>query len=64
MFENVSERSNEVEDGLLHRMVHLGYRGEEIVDRGPDKRNNEVQGMDLYGLWTGMTEARGGSHSD
>lgn len=64
MFENVSEGRDEIEDGLLHRMVRLGYRWEEIVDRGPDEGNQEVQGVDLCGVWTGKTESCRGSHSD
>lgn len=53
MFENVSEGGNEVKDSLLHRVVRLGHRWEEVVDRGPDERNNQVQGVDLYRVWTG-----------
>jgi len=64
MFENVSEGRDEIEDGLLHRMLRLGDRWEEVVDRGPDEGDDEVQGVDLCGIWSGETEPGGGFHSD
>ena len=35
-------------------------RGEEVVDRSPDEGDNEVQGVDLYGLWVGGSGLAGG----
>jgi hypothetical protein len=64
MFEDVSEGRDEVEDGLLHRVVRLGDRWKEVVDRGPDERNDKVQGVDLYGVWARERETCGGSDSD
>jgi hypothetical protein len=64
MFENVSEGRYEIENGLLHRMVRLGYRWEEMVDRGPDEGNDKVQSVDLNGVWTGKIKPCGRSHSD
>ena len=64
VFEYVSEGRDEVEDGLFHRVVRLGHRGEEVVDRGPDEGNDEVHGVNPHGLWTGETEPGGRFHSD
>ena len=64
MFEDVSEGGDEIEDGLFHRVVRLGDRWEEVVDWGPDEGDDEIQGVDLYGVWAGKTEPGGGSHSD
>jgi len=64
VFENVSKGGDEVEDGLLHRVVRLGHRWEEVVDRGPDEGDDEVQGVDPHGFWAGETEPGGRPHSD
>ena len=45
-------------------MVRLGHRWEEVVDRGPDEGDDEVQSMDLYRVWAGEAEPGGGLHSD
>ena len=64
VFENVSEGRDEVEHGLLNRMIRLGDRWEKVVDGGPDEGDDEVQGVNLYGLWAGEAEPGGGPHSD
>ena len=64
VFENVSKGRNEIEDGLLYRMVRLGHRWEVVVDRNPDEGDDEVQSVDLYGVWAGEAEHGGGSHPD
>ena len=64
VFEDVSEGGDEIEDGLLYRVVRLGYRWEVIVDWSPDEGDDEVESVDLYGLWTGQGQPGGGSHSD
>jgi len=64
MFKYISEGRDEVEDGLLYRMLRLGDRWEEVVDRSPDEGDDEVQSMDFYWVWAGKTEPGGGSHSD
>ena len=64
VFENVSERRDEVENGLLNRMIRLGDRWEKVVDGGPDEGDDEVQGVNLYRFWAGEAEPGGGPHSD
>jgi hypothetical protein len=41
-----------------------GHRREEVEDRGPDEGDDEVQGVDPYGVWVGETEPSRGFHSD
>ena len=62
MFKNISEGRDEIEGGFLNRVVLLGYRWEEVVDRGPDERDQKIQGVDLYWVWTGKTKACRGFH--
>lgn len=64
MFEHIREGRDEIEHGLLHRVVCLRDRWEEVEDRSPDEGDDEVQGVNLDGVWEGETESGGGSHSD
>ena len=62
VFENVSEGRDEVQYRLLHRVVRLGDRWEEVVDRGPDQGDDEVEGMDFDRIWARDAESGGGPH--